>query len=122
MYIDKELREEMKALSKELLGTSSKWEKIVRDGILVPRTKMEKIIVPGKDGQPDTENEIKVLALNEQKQKVYDTKYLTAEELLDELRKIKSEKTKMEEERKRQQELAKRQKDIQDIAGGTAVI
>ena len=68
MYITRAEREELNALSKEVFGVSSKWQKLFQ-GVPEVVTRTLKEVVPGDKGAPDTVKETLVPVLvNGQKQ------------------------------------------------------
>jgi hypothetical protein len=44
------LREELNLLSKQVFGTSSKWQKLVNDGVKEPYERERKVMVPTSTG------------------------------------------------------------------------
>lgn len=60
MNVTRKDREFLNTLSKEVYGVSSRWAKIVRDGVTELVTQELSEIVPGVDGAPDTEKTVKV--------------------------------------------------------------
>jgi hypothetical protein len=60
MNVTRKDREFLNVLSKEVYGTSSRWGKIVRNGVVELVTQEISEIVPGVDGAPDTEKVQKV--------------------------------------------------------------
>lgn len=66
MNLSRKDREELNSLSKEVFGTSSRWQKLVDQGYMKPLTKKVSETVPGaKEGDPATETEIEVLDTRE---------------------------------------------------------
>jgi hypothetical protein len=119
----REQREQMKALSLEIFGASSKWQKLYKYDAALTLTKTETI--PGVDGAEDTTKEVEVpLYVEGTKVKQFERKYRTTQEVLDlllsfkakrdeylaNMRKLQAEalaKRKADEERKKiEQELA----------------
>ena len=113
----------MKALSLEIFGASSKWQKLYKYDAALTLTKTETI--PGVDGAEDTTKEVEVpLYVEGTKVKQFERKYRTTQEVLDlllsfkakrdeylaNMRKLQAEalaKRKADEERKKiEQELA----------------
>jgi hypothetical protein len=60
MNVTRTDREVLNTLSKEVYGSSSRWGKIVRNGVVELVTQELSEIVPGVDGAPDTETVVKV--------------------------------------------------------------
>jgi len=77
----REQREQMKLLSSEIFGASSKWQKLYKYDEVLTTTVTE--TVPGVDGQPDTTKEVKVpIYVEGTKVKQSVRKYRTTEEVL----------------------------------------
>lgn len=125
---NREQRETLKALCKEIFGASGKWTKLLRDGTkeLVTTKKMEK--VPGENGEPDTEKEVSVPVLTPNGVKQYRQKYYTVESLIELLEGIKIKraefmamiKAQKDAEKKAKEEAALAEK-VQEDLGGSAV-
>lgn len=109
-------REEMKALSLEVFGTSSKWEKLVTKGYqeLVTETKTE--VVPGVDGAPDTEKEVKVPVLRADGAQQFVIKRHTVESIKELMLKAKAQLAELQAAFKKQQEDAQAAKEATDLA------
>lgn len=121
MDIPRELREEMNALSKEVFGVPSKWQKLLRKGTMNLITKEITEIIPGEEGKEPTTKKSTVAKLNEHGQKVSVQKYYT----VDDIKKIMLDaKAAMDaaraaqEERRKQQEL---EKSVHEQASGTVL-
>jgi hypothetical protein len=81
MDITREQREQLKALSTEVFGVASKYQKLYDQKELVTSKTVE--IVPGENGQPDTTKEVEVPVLyNDNGVKQYRMKYRSTEEVL----------------------------------------
>lgn len=77
----REQREQMKLLSSEIFGASSKWQKLYQYDAALTLTKTETI--PGIDGAEDTTKEVEVpLYVEGTKVKQFERKYRTTEEVL----------------------------------------
>lgn len=112
MDLSRELREELKALSKEVFGASSKWQKMMEYNHVL--TTKIKETVPGVDGAPDTEVEKEVPLLVEgTKVKQSVRRYRTPEEVLELLRSFKAKRDEFIANMKAQQEAAKKAKEEQ---------
>lgn len=81
MDIPRELREEMNALSKEVFGVPSKWQKLLRKGTMNLQTKEITEVVPGEEGKEPTTKKSTVAKLNEHGAKYSVQKYYTVEEI-----------------------------------------
>lgn len=78
----REQREQMKALSQEIFGASSKWQKLYKYDEVLTQTVTE--TVPGVDGAPDTTKEVKLPVFVEgTKVKQISRKYRTTQEVLE---------------------------------------
>lgn len=87
----REQREQMKALSQEIFGASSKWQKLYKYDAALTLTKTE--TVPGVDGAPDTTKEVEVpLYVEGTKVKQFERKYRTTQEVLDLLLSFKAKR------------------------------
>lgn len=53
-------REEMNALSKEVFGSTSRWQKLINKGRNEVVTREVEEVVPGVDGAPDTTQKVRV--------------------------------------------------------------
>lgn len=120
-------REELKKLSQEIFGASSKWKKFLDNGTkeLVTMKKVE--TVPGENGAPDTQKEVDVpILFNGVKQ--YRQKYYTVESLLELFQGLKKKRDefmamiKKQNEEAQAKKLAEEQaKKVQDELGGSAL-
>ena len=81
MNIPRALREELNALSKEVFGVPSKWQKILKDGTTSVLTRRTTETVPGKDGEPATTRPVDVPILTEHGAKQLVTKHYTVDEI-----------------------------------------
>lgn len=87
----REQRDQMKALSQEIFGASSKWQKLYKYDAALTLTKTE--TVPGVDGAPDTTKEVEVpLYVEGTKVKQFERKYRTTQEVLDLLLSFKAKR------------------------------
>jgi len=125
MDIPRAQRDELKALSKEIFGASSRWQKMFEVDKLVTTTVTE--TVPGENGAPDTtkESEVPVLV---GKSKQYTREYRTVDQVLESLRELKVKRDEFLAQMKKQQEEAKakkaeqdQQKKLQEELGGSAL-
>lgn len=121
----REVREQLKALSKEIFGVSSRYQKLYSYQQVL--THKVKETVPGENGAPDTEVEKEVpLLYNGSKQSVM--KHRSTEEVLQLLLDFKAKrdayleamKAQQEEQKKAREEAAKAQK-LQEELGGSAL-
>lgn len=119
-------REELKALSKEVFGVSSKYQKYI-EGIRVLRTREVTEEVPGENGAEPTTRTAQVPVL-EGLAKQYDLKRYSFEECRDMLLNFKTQIAAIKAEQKRLQdeEAAKKaqealQKEVQNKIGGSVI-
>jgi len=124
---NREQREELKALSQEVFGVSSKWQKLMEYDE-VKKTKVKET-VPGENGEPDTEREVEVpLFVPGTKVKQSTRRYRSIEEVLELLRSFKAKRDEYLAQIKKQQEEAKAKKEaeeqarkVQEQLGGSAL-
>lgn len=124
---NKEQRQELKALSQEVFGVSSKWQKLLEYDE-VKKTKVKET-VPGENGAPDTEREVEVpLYVPGTKVKQSTRRYRSIEEVLELLREFKAKRDEYIAQIKKQQEEAKAKKEaeeqarkVQEQLGGSAL-
>lgn len=109
-------REELKALSLEIFGVSSKWKKLLDNGITKQLTKTVVETVPGENGEPDTTREVEVPVLTESGATQSYTKYLSVEEVRDLLLDLKAKRDAFLAERKAKMEEAQAKKAQEDAA------
>jgi hypothetical protein len=120
MFIDRELREKLNALSKEVFGVSSKWKSILDHGTreIVTETKNETI--PGENGAPDQTEEIKIPVKHGTSNK-YQTKYYTITEVHEMLLKLKKGRDAQIERYKAAQAQKELEKKVNEEAQGRVV-
>lgn len=116
MYISKQDRDALNALCKDIFGASSKWQKMVKDGIQTIVTKEVEEVVPATETEPESTRKVTVPDLDETGKKRAVLKFHTVEETLTMLMDIK---TKMDDQRAEQAkrrleaEMAKKAADLQ---------
>ena len=89
--INRELKEQLKSLSMELFGSSSRWVKLLENGSLQLVTEEVTEYVPSeKDGEDGTTRQVKVPMLHEG-MKVSRIERLSPEKLTEELLKLKTQ-------------------------------
>ena len=116
MNITRAEREELNALSKEVFGVSSKWQKFFK-GVSELYTKTVKEVVPGDKGAPDTTKEVTVPVLLDGA-KQYKTKAYSVDECRTLLLQAIAQRDAYLAEMKKQQELAEIAKKVQEQAAG----
>lgn len=128
MYLEREVRDQLKALSKEIFGSQSKYQKLLDKGSTELLTKTVVETVPGENGQPDTQKEVKVPVLTQDGVKQFVQVYYTPESLLEKMVEIKNVRDKFMADMKAQQEEAEAKKaaeeklkDLQAELAGSAV-
>ncbi len=128
MYVSREVRNELNALSKEVFGVASKWQTIMKKGKSEMITRKTIETVPGKEGEESTANEIEVPVLTPYGAKQFVQKYYTLEEVREimltyktQLDTIKEQMRKQQEEKTAKEEQEKAVKDVHDTAYGSAV-
>lgn len=128
MYLPKEEREELSALSKEVFGTRSQWQKMVTKGYSELLTRKTSEVVPGENGAEPTTRQIDVPILTPHGSKQYITKYHTAETVKTYMLGLKKHRDdimamiqKQNEERKAKEEQAKLLKEVQTEHSGSAL-
>jgi len=123
--LSREMREEMKALSKEIFGSSSKYQKLYEQTEIVTMKKKE--IIPGENGAEDTEREVTVPVLvNGSKQsRVVRRNNAEVLELLKTFKARRDEfmaqMQKQQEEQKAKREAADKAAKLQEDLGGSAL-
>lgn len=128
MFIDREEREELNKLSKEVFGSASKWQKFLNNGLkeLTQRTVVE--VVPGENGAPDTTKQVKVPVLTPNGVKQYHIKHFTLETMKEWLLELKTKRDEFMAMIKKQQDEEKAKKEADELAkkinediGGSAI-
>ena len=128
MEITRELREELKALSKEIFGVSSKWHTMLEKGTVQLVTRRVKETVPGKEGEEPTvtEKDVPVLTASGATQSI--EKRYTVKEIHNILLSLKAQIEAHKAEEKRQQDEKAAQeaehkalKHVHESAHGSAV-
>jgi hypothetical protein len=120
MDLTREQREELNALSKELMGTPSRWQKLLERGYYETVTEEKDEEVPGENGAPSTTRKVQVPKL-EHGMVVRTIKHHTYESLLSMLTAMKKSRDEMYaafEKAKAEQEAAQ---NVQKAAGGSVV-
>lgn len=124
--VSREVREQMKLLSSEIFGASSKWQRLYKYDETV--TTMVTETVPGENGAPDTTREVKVPVYVGEKVKQFKRQYRTTEEVLALLLDFKTKRDeylanmkKMQEEALERRLAAEAAKKIQESLGGSAL-
>jgi hypothetical protein len=115
-YVERELREELNTLSKEIFGVSSKWQKLMK-GMRIKATKTVEEVVPGeevtvkhadgtetKEMTPATTRTVQVPLLTEHGAEYSVVEYKTAEEVLEQLKDMKVQLDNFRAQMKAQQE------------------
>lgn len=125
MYIPREQRDILKALSLEVFGKSNRYQNLFEYNQVLTTKVME--TVPGENGQPDTQREVEVplLAKNTTKVKQSVARYRTVEEVITLLKEFKAKREeflakideqKAQEKANREAEV-KKQQTIEELTG-----
>lgn len=116
MYISRQDREALNALSTEIFGVSSKWQKMVKDGVPTVVTKEVTEEVPASEGVEATTRTITVPELDETGKKRSVLKFHSVEEMLTLMISIKEQRDAAIKEQAKKQleaEMAKKAADLQ---------
>jgi len=82
MNLNRKTREELNALSKEVFGASSRWQKYLESGTQELLVEEVSEIVPGaKEGDPDTERKVQTPVKREDGAMQFYTKHYTVEDV-----------------------------------------
>lgn len=118
MFIERKIREELNALSKEVFGVASRWQKFI-DGVKEPVTRKVIENVPGENGAPDTVREMNVqIPYGDSKIPQYVIKQYTPQETKELLVKMKKQRDEYFAKMKEQQDLKKATERVQELASG----
>lgn len=117
MNIERKVREEFNALSKEVFGVSSKWQNFYK-GVdeLVTKTVIEEI-PPEKEGDAPTTKEVKVPVLRDGG-KQYKRRYYTIDEIRNILVGAKAQRDMILAKMKADKELKQAAEEVQRLAAG----
>lgn len=124
MDIPRELREELNALSKDVFGVQSKWQKMLKNGTLQVVTVKVTEKVPGVDGKEDTTREVDVPVKPKQtvlKRYSIEEIHSTLLDYKKQIDAIRETVNRQKEEQKRKQEEEKAIQVIKEAAQGSAV-
>jgi len=113
--VSREERLELNALSKEIFGVSSKWQKLISDGVTKVLTRKTTETVPGENGEPDTTFEVEVPVLTKSGAKQSYVHRMTVEEVKEMLSNLKAQRDAFFAEQKRLQEEAAAKKAQEDL-------
>src|ERR1700722_6333691 len=117
MFIERAVREEMNALSKEVFGVSSKWKSLLDHGINEAVTETTPEVVPGENGEPDRTEEVKVpVTINGNRLSRH--KSFTLEEIKELMLKMKKQRDDFIAKMKAQQAQKELEKRVNDVAKG----
>jgi predicted PolB exonuclease-like 3'-5' exonuclease len=129
VVLTKAQREELKALSKEVFGSSSRYQKLMGKGYMEMLTEELSEIVPGeKEGDPDVEKMVKIPVKTADGALQYVQKYHTAESVkayMEQCRvtieKFKADMAKKEVEEKAKKEQVQANMEAHQKLGGSAL-
>lgn len=120
MFIDREIREELNALSKEVFGVSGRWKKLLEFGTNELVTKTVTETIPGENGEPDKTEEVKVAdtlrGANQYQHKTY-----TLDEVRELLLNLKKNRDEIRAKMKEMQEKRKLAEEVHKAAQGRVV-
>lgn len=129
MDIPRELRMELNALSKEVFGTPSRWQKLLSKGTDQLLTKKVTETIPGKEGEESTTKESEVPILTKSRHKQFFRKYYTLDEVhqmlltyKQQLDNMKAEMKKQQDEKEAKEAQEKAIVQIKEAAQGSAVV
>jgi len=127
MNISRDNRKLLDALSTEVFGTSSRWQKLVNKGYYEVVTEKKTETVPGVDGAPDTTKEVDVPVLTASGGQQMVKKYHTPEsislvmsDMLEQKRLWLEGMRKAEAEKKAKEDADALNKQVQEASGGSA--
>lgn len=128
MNLSRDNRKALDALSLEVFGSSSKWQKLVNDGAVQILTEKKTETIPGVDGAPDTTQEVDIPLLRADGAMQSVLKRYTPEsaeklmlEMKDRRDKVLAMINAQEEEKKAKAAQEALQKKIQEDLAGSAV-
>lgn len=120
MFLEREEREELNNLSRQVFGSASRWQKYIK-GVYIGQTKQVEEEVPGENGAEPTKQTKNVPLLGPDRKQVKVIKRYTVEEVRNLMLTYKALREQfLENQRKVQAEQAM-QKKVQDELSGTAV-
>lgn len=122
MDIPRQTRMEMDALSKEVFGSASKWQTILKRGTTRFLTKKVQQVIPGKDGEEPTTKETEVLVLTQSGGKQSIVKRYTVEEIRDLMLNFKKQMDDFKAKSAAEEALKNTLDNVKDAAQGSAVI
>jgi hypothetical protein len=127
--VDRKTREELSALSKEVFGASSRWQKLINNG--TPELVTEEVteLVPGeKEEDEPTERKVNVPVKRKDGAHQYQLKRHTVDSVREYMLVLKKKQEeframieKYQEEARKKQEQEKLEKSLQEEAGGSAL-
>jgi hypothetical protein len=129
MNITREQRKKLDALSKEIFGVSSRWQRLLRDGQEQLLTRKTVETIPGVDGKEPTTQEIDAPVLTEYGAKQFYLKQYTIEEVetlllgykkqLDDFKEARQKQLEEQAAQKAKEEAIKK---VKDAAQGSAAV
>jgi hypothetical protein len=122
MFVERKIREELNALSKEVFGVSSKWMSLLEHGEVVPVTETITETIPGENGQPDRTETAQVPKLNKGGSRDYTVKRYTVDEVKEKLLALKKNRDELIAKIKAAQAQKELEKKVQDEAKGRVVV
>lgn len=122
MFVERKIREELNALSKEVFGVSSKWMGLLEHGELVVVTETVTETIPGENGQPDRTETAQVPKLNKGGTRDYVTKRYTVDEVKEKLLMLKKNRDELIAKLQAAQAQKELEKKVQAEAKGRVVV
>lgn len=134
--LNKKERKELDNLSKEVFGSSSRWQKLIGKGYTELVTKeVTETVPPEKEGDEPTTKTVQVPVKTESGADLYVTKYYTPksvkkfmeeqkvalEDLRRQIEKLQEEQVKLQEQQQKKREAEETAKKINSQMGGSAV-
>jgi hypothetical protein len=114
--IDRKTRDELSALSKEVFGASSRWQKLMNDGVQELLTEEVTELVPGeKEGDEPTERKVWVPVKRSDGALQYSIKRYTLEEVHAYMLDLKKKFEEFQEQVRKIQEEAKKKKEQEEL-------
>jgi hypothetical protein len=119
--LSREEKEELNKLSKDVLGASSRWRKMIENGYAeqIMRTVVEE--VPGENGAPATTRTVQIPVLLENGVKQYRTQYHTVESVRTFMLELKDQRDQIMAQIQKQKDQQKLINEVNEKLGGSAV-
>jgi predicted translin family RNA/ssDNA-binding protein len=126
--VNRQTREELNALSQEVFGASSRWQKLLNNGYAQLVTEEIDEVVPGENGEPDTTKKVEVPVKRADGALQYTTEYHTVDSVREYMLDLKKKQeemraliAKMQEEKRQKENQKKLEEAVQQDIGGNAL-